>query len=102
MRMIQIAALLAFVMPSVANANDWKENFVRWIAEGNYIRSEAEPESAPSAGTVDADFEAMYRRGLVPIGYSLFESGNEKTRDSERWAKELGASHIIFGIDLES
>ena len=102
MRMIRIIGLLAVALPSLAAANAWKDNFVRFIDEGDYVRSEAEPESSPSAGEVDTDFGNMYRKGLVPIGYSLFESGNEQTRDGMRLAKELGASHVIFGVNLES
>jgi len=95
-----LAAALA--LPTGAMANAWKDNFVRWVDEGGFERVEAEPVVVPSAGDIDADIGRMYRQGMIPIGYTLFESGNDKTRDGERWGEELGASHIIVGVDLTS
>ncbi|MEE4315533.1 MAG: PDZ domain-containing protein [Erythrobacter sp.] len=102
MRWIGLAAIVVLSTHGGASANAWKDNFVRFIAEGAYVKSEGDPEKTPSTGDLDTDFGEMYRKGLVPIGYSFFESGNDQTRDGERWAKELGASHVIFGVDLQS
>lgn len=97
-----IATLIVLTIPSIAIANAWKDNFVRWVAEGGYVRSDQQTKISPSTGDLDADLGEMYRKGLVPIGYSLFESTNDQTRDGERWAKEIGASDVIFGVDLKS
>jgi hypothetical protein len=100
MRWIGIAALAALATHSGASANAWKDNFVRLIEEGAYVKSESDPEKTLSKGDLETDIGQMYRKGLVPIGYSRFETRNDQTRDGERLAKELGASREIFKVDL--
>lgn len=97
-------AITAFALISASplSANAWEKNFNRWLEEGNYILSERDPEVISSVGNIEADIEAMYRAGYVPVGVSHFESKNSKTRDAVRWAKEIGAAYLIVLTDLQS
>lgn len=87
---------------SAVHANAWEDNFQRWVAPETYIAASKDPEIVPSAGGAEQDLERMWRQGYVAVGYSSFNSKNSKTRDAERFAKEIGARYLIVGTALKS
>lgn len=99
MRTIAFAALAMAAQP--AWANDWEKFYVAVPQEGA-IDSATAPEVFPSLGDVDKDIEAMFRRGFVPIGYTSFNTSNNKTKDGEKLAAKLHARYIILATKLTS
>ena len=101
--MAVIISGLALSVGQIAHANDW-EKFYRPI--GSYsslaIAYGGEPEMMNSSGNSDADIEQMWRKGFAPIGYTSFETANNKTDDAVRLAKKLKARYLIVQANLQS
>ena len=98
--MLLFAAALAASAP--ASANNWEKFYTPIAQEGDYPESSTPPEQIQSSGNLEADLEAMFRKGFAPIGYSHFNSPNVKTKDALRLAKKLKAKHLIIITDLTS
>lgn len=94
-------ASILLAASSAAQANDW-EKFFTPINVSQSTPSEVAPEIIPSTGDFDRDVGGMWRRGFTPIGYTSFTSGNDKTKDAQRFAKKLQARYVIVRTDLES
>jgi len=100
--LVGIAAGLALCASQNASANDW-ERFFRPIGNiSTTIAYDGEPEMINSSGNPDADVEQMWRKGFAPIGYTSFETGNNKTDDAVRLAKKLQARYLIVQTNLQS
>jgi hypothetical protein len=97
-----LAPLLITLTATPANANDWEKYFTRLANPDQYIPSNVEPELQPSQGNIDADVEAMWKRGFAPIGYTSFSTGNGKISDAQRLAKKLRARYYIALTELTS
>lgn len=96
------AAVVAISLPANAHANAWEKNF-RAIAPNDALISwSGEPETVPSTGDLDADLEAMWRKGFALVGYSSFKSDNSKTSDAVRFGKKIGARFVILQTQLAS
>lgn len=93
--------LLAATAP--ASANDW-EKFYTPLPTGPVqpIPSASPPERINSQGNIDRDIESMWRQGFAPIGYTSFNSPNDKIKDAERFAKKLHARYYIALTELTS
>lgn len=99
MRKLAIVLMILSAQPLMAN--DWEKFFVAVPQEG-VIDASTSPEILPSLGDVDKDIEAMFRRGFVPVGYTSFNSANDKTADGVRLAKKLRARYVIVSTRLAS
>ena len=96
------AAIAAFTSSSALYANDWEKFFTRSGSADYVIPSSVPAERINSAGSIDADIGAMWKRGYAPIGYSSFTNGNSKTKDAERLANKLKARYYIALTVLSS
>jgi len=85
-----------------AHANDWEKFFTRIASADQVLPSAVPAERVNSAGSIDADLGSMWKRGFAPIGYSLFTTGNSKTKDAERLANKLKARYYIALTELTS
>lgn len=101
MRYVILAAVLSLSVTQSAAANDW-EKFFTPLKSTTSLPSTAEPEIIPSTGDFDQDIGGMWRRGFAPIGYTSFSTGNDKTKDAQRFAKKLQARYVIVRTNLAS
>lgn len=103
MRLIAtLIAGIALGAAQTAHANDW-EKFFRPIGKWpTAIAFNGEPEMMSTSGNSDADIEQMWRRGYAPIGFTSFETGNNKTDDAVRLAKKLHARYLVVSANLKS
>ncbi|HZU64588.1 MAG TPA: PDZ domain-containing protein [Novosphingobium sp.] len=101
--MAVVSSGLALCVGQTAHANDW-EKFYRPIDSfsSSVIDYDGEPEMLNSSGNLDGDIEQMWRKGFAPIGYTSFETGNNKTGDAVRFAKKLKARYLIVHANLQS
>jgi hypothetical protein len=83
------AAASTIGLSATAHANAWEKNFRAIPTNDAVISWSGEPETVPSTGDLDADLEAMWRKGFALIGYSSFKSDNSKTNDAVRFGKKL-------------
>lgn len=87
---------MGLVSASPTWANDWEKFYKPFPgAIEKTIASDAEPNSVSSVGDVERDFEAMWRRGYTAIGYTSFETNNNKTKDAFKLAKKLKAPFFM-------
>lgn len=93
---IAFAILLASAVP--AYANDWEKFYTAITGFGELIDATTDPEQLPSQGSIDADVDAMWRKGFAPIGYTYFNASNTKTKDGLKLAKKLKARFIVVGV----
>lgn len=96
--MIFAAALVALSTP--AAANDWEKFYTPLPGFAPLIPYQEKPEVVPSAGDFDQDLDSMWRRGFAPIGYTSFNTGNDKTKDAERFARKLKARYLMIQTKL--
>lgn len=94
---IAIAAVAVFASIVPAQASDWEKFYTPIPGFGELLDSNADPEQLPSQGNVDADMDAMWRKGFAPIGYTYFNASNTKTKDGLKFAKKLKARFIVVG-----
>jgi hypothetical protein len=97
-----IAILMIAVLPVSAQANNWEKFYQPFSGVTTPIVSEHPPEFIPSTGDLDSDFEGMWKQGFGAIGYTSFESENDKTSDAERLAKKLKARFFITSVKIVS
>jgi hypothetical protein len=102
MKKISIWLVTFVVLSSPAHSNDW-EKFYRPLPFPSPVEPSATaPELIGSVGSAIQDANAMWRKGFVVLGYSSFNSPNEKTSDAMRWATKLKARYVILNTNLES
>ena len=99
MRKLAFAMLL--LASQSARANDW-EKFFQSVPQQGAIDATTPPEVLPSSGNVEKDIEAMFRRGFAPVGYTSFNTSNDKTKDGERLAAKIHARYLIVATKLTS
>lgn len=97
-----ITTLAAVGISAPAIANDWQK-FYHPVADArSAIPWNGAPETLMGSGNLMADVDGMWRRGFAVIGYSAFNSPNNKTADAIRWGKDLKARYVMMGTSLVS
>ena len=92
-----LSALAAVAFSAPATASDWEKFYTPIPGFNGLIDATVEPEQLPSQGDLDANMDAMWRKGFAPIGYTYFNANNTKTKDGLKFAKKLKARYIVVG-----
>ena len=98
------SAMIALALAASAPAfgNDWQKFYHSVQDARMVIPWQGPPETVMSSGNLVDDTGVMWRRGFALIGYSAFNSPNNKTTDAIKWATELKARYVMLGTDLVS
>jgi hypothetical protein len=83
-------------------ANDWEKYYHPVGNISETIPSNIDPEVIQSCGDTQKDAEDLFRRGFVPIGFTSFNTANNKTQDALRLAKKLQARYIVICVNMSS
>ena len=97
-----ILGLLALGSAQTAYANDWERFYHSLGDTKGMIPATTDPEIIGSTGDVEQDQDAMWRKGFVAIGYTSFNTSNNKIDDGLRLAKKLHAKYLIVSVNLTS
>ena len=97
-----VTIALALAASAPAFGNDWQKFYHPVQDARMVIRWLGGPETVMSSGNLLNDADTMWRHGFALIGYSAFNSPNNKTADAIKWATDLKARYVILGTDLAS
>lgn len=95
-----VSLCLSVAVP--AYANDWEKYYNPLGEINDLIPADTEPQRVTSTGILEKDLERMWRDGYAPIGYTAFETSNDKIKDAMRLGKKLKAKYIIINTELVS
>lgn len=101
--MNRVAMGLALVCACApAFGNDWQKFYRPTQDPGAFIPSVEQPETFMATGNLVDDVDRMWRRGYGVMGYSTFNSPNDKTADAIKWGRALKARYVMLGARLTS
>lgn len=94
---MRIAVAFAIVLASAepAYANDWEKFYNSIPGFPQVIDATTDPEQLPGRGNIDADIDAMWRKGFAPIGYTYFNGSDTKTKGALKLARKMKARFIV-------
>lgn len=95
-----VAAMACVCGP--AFGNDWQKFYHPVQDASSAIPWSGPPEIIAGSGNLPADVDGLWRRGFAVVGYSAFNSPNNKTADAIKWGAKLRARYVLLGTDLAS
>lgn len=93
-----IAFAILLASAGQAHASDWEKFYTAATGVRGAIDATTDPEQLPSQGSVDADMNAMWRKGFAAIGITYFNASNSKTKDGLKLAKKLKARYMVVSV----
>jgi hypothetical protein len=101
--MKRIAMALAVMgLCAPAFGNDWQKFYHPLQDASAAVPWAGPPEIVTGSGNLVEDVDRMWRHGYGVIGYSAFNSPNDKTADAIKWGQALKARYVMLGTSLTS
>jgi len=97
-----LAGIAFAALATSASANDWQKFYHPVQDASKAIQWNGLPEIITSSGNLIADVDGMWQRGFAVVGYSAFNSPNNKTSDAIEWGSQLKARYVMLGTNLVS
>lgn len=92
----------ALLIAGPAQANDWEKFYRPIMPTVELMPSTTEPELVPTTSDPQTDVGNMWRKGFAAIGYTSFNTSNDKTADAMKLARKLKARYVIVSTSLLS